>query len=197
MAVHVVLEWIGAPYEAKKVDETAAAYREINPAGQVPALTYAPDRPALTQCSAILQYLARLHPEADLLDDRSLETAAELDRWAGFITGDLHPAFFPVFAPERYTTATDAEARAAAHEAGLRLVRAKLALLEQRLAGRTWMTGDKRTILDAYVLPMLNWADDQLPDGLAAYPAAAAHRAHMLADPSVRRVINAEGLDVK
>ena len=43
-------------------------------------------------------------------------------------------------------------------EAGLTLVATQLALLEAHLRGRDWMANKKRTILDAYALPMLNWA---------------------------------------
>ena len=58
LAVHIVLEWIGQPYEAIAVDQHAAAYREINPAGAVPALRLGTGA-ILTQASAILHYLAR------------------------------------------------------------------------------------------------------------------------------------------
>ena len=195
LAVHVLLAWIGAPYEAVRVDQHAPSYRAINPAGAVPALRHAEgdgDSAVLTQADAILRYLARLHPEADLLDERTPESMAKLDRWACFLTGDLHPAFFPVFTPERYMVAKDPAALADVRTAGLELVRGRLALLEAHLDGQRWMVGDKRTILDAYVLPMLNWARAKLPGGLGAFPAIAAHHARLLADPDVRRVMATE-----
>ena len=191
LAPHIVLEWIGAPYEAVKVDQHAPEYRKINPAGAVPALDYGGERP-LTQCSAILMYLAHTHPEADLLDDRSAENAAEVQKWAAFITGDLHPAFFPLFMPGRYTVSSDPVAQADVVAAGTALVQAKLALLDQQIEGHDWVVGDKRTIIDAYATPMLNWAAAKLPGGLQPYPACKAHRDRMLADPAVRRVREAE-----
>ena len=188
LAVHIVLEWIGEPYRAVRVDQHDPAYRKINPAGAVPALDYGGREP-LTQASAILTYLASLHPGADLLDERSPETSAELQRWASFLTGDLHPAFFPLFTPERYTTATDAAALDAALSAGVALVGTKLPLLEAQIGDCAWIVGGKRTIVDAYATPMLAWASAKLPGGLDPYPGLQKHLERMLADPAVAKVM--------
>jgi glutathione S-transferase len=193
LSVHIVLEWIGAPYEAVRVNPSDPQYATINPAGAVPAFDYGGASP-LTQCAAVHHYLALTHPEADLLDERSPESSAELERWSAFITGDLHPAFFPVFMPGRYTISTDEDALAQVKTAGLALVAKRLALLDSHLEGRTWMTGDKRTYLDAYVTPMLRWASGMTPAGLGPYPDVAAHHERMLADDGVRRAMAAEGL---
>jgi hypothetical protein len=37
LAVHILLEWIGEPYEVEKVDSGSKEYLKINPAGAVPA----------------------------------------------------------------------------------------------------------------------------------------------------------------
>lgn len=193
LAAHIVLEWIGAPYKAVRVDPHDPEYRKINPAGAVPALEYGSDQ-ALTQCSAVLQYLALINPEVDLADDRSPEHKALLAKWTAFFTGDFHPAFWPVFMPGRYTTSEDKKALAEVKEAGLALVRTKLALLDRHLVGRTWMVGEKRTYVDAYATPMLNWAVAMLPEGLRDFPSVHRHHEHMLADSGVRRALAAEGL---
>ncbi len=195
LAAHIVLEWIGEPYEAVKVDlhHLPDDYRRINPAGAVPALDHG-GPVALTQCSAVLTYLARTHPDPDLLDDRSPEHAAELAKWMAFLTGDLHPAFWPVFTPGRYTKAKDAAALGDVKEAGLELVRTKLALLERQLGDGEWIVGGKRTLVDAYATPMLNWAQSMLPEALSNFPGLASHRRRMRADPAVLRVMADEGL---
>lgn len=191
LAAHIVLEWIGEPYAIIKVDFHSPEYRKINPAGAVPALDYGADSP-LTQCAAILKYLARTHPAVDLLGDDDPVSSAELERWSSFITGDLHPAFFPIYFPGRYTVSKEPAAQAEVKAAGVELVKVKLALLEAHLQGRTWIVGDRRTIIDAYVTPMLNWAAALLPDGLQSYPAVEAHHAAMLGDKAVKRVTLAE-----
>ncbi len=191
LAVHIVLEWIGAPYQVISVNPHDPAYLAINPAGAVPALDFGGKSP-LTQAAAILKYLAVKNPEADLLDPRSPESEAQLDRWSDFLTGDLHPAFFPVFAPARYTAASDDASREQVLAAALALVQTKLTLLEAQLAAGRWLVGNKRTIVDAYATPMLRWASIKLDGGLANYPALAQHQEHMLRDPSVRRVMEVE-----
>ena len=176
-----------------KVDHHDPEFIKINPAGAVPALDYGGAQP-LTQCAAILQYLARRHPQADLMDDSSPEAAAELQRWSSFLTGDLHPAFFPIYFPGRYTVSTDPAAQDDVRAAAVALVRTKLRLLDNQMAGHLWFVGGKRTIVDAYVTPMLNWSAALIPGGLDDYPAAKAHHDWMLLDASVRKVLADEGL---
>lgn len=193
LSVHIVLEWIGHPYEAIRSNPADPDYLKINPAGAVPALEIGTDAP-LTQCAAILNFLARRYPEADLGVGTNLERNAELDRWAAFLTGDLHPAFFPLFMPQRYTTASNDEALNQVREAGIALVKKKLSLLDKHLEGREYMLGSKRTFVDAYTVPMVRWATSAIPGGLAGYPDIKRHHEHMLADAGVQRAMRDEGL---
>ncbi|GHE76249.1 hypothetical protein GCM10019059_39450 [Camelimonas fluminis] len=71
LAPHIVLEWIGAPFEAKRVRREAPELLAVNPAGAVPVLVE-DDGWSLTQAGAILDYLAHKHPEADLLGGKGL-----------------------------------------------------------------------------------------------------------------------------
>jgi glutathione S-transferase len=192
LAAHIALEWIGAPYATKEVTFGDPAYLAVNPAGAVPAL----DDGAgwiLTQDAAILRHLARSFPQAGLAVDGSQKDEAEADRWSFFITGDLHPAFFPLFSPNRYTRAREKEAFDDVREAAKALAHKKFALVDAHLAGRRFYLGDKRSYLDAYVFPMARWASRLFDDGLAELPAVKAHHDWMAADPAVQRVLAAEG----
>lgn len=195
LAPHVVLEWIGAPYEAQRVDFKSPDYKRINPAGAVPALDTGEDW-ILTQGAAILRYLARRFPEARLASDGSTREVAEMDRWTSFITGDLHPAFFPLFVPQRYTVSKEKSAQEDVQAAAHAQVGVKLDLLERHLAGKTCMIGERRTYLDAYVLPMLRWARALVPGALDGRPACRGLLDRMENDPAVRKVLEDEGLDV-
>ncbi|MFT3975284.1 MAG: glutathione S-transferase family protein [Amaricoccus sp.] len=187
LAPHVVLEWIGAPYEAVPVAAGSALLLELNPAGAVPVLKE-DDGWILTQGGAILRYLAAKHPEAGLGGSGGLRGAAELDRWSSFLTGDLHPSFFPVFGPMRYTTDPSDEGRAKVVEAALGLVRKRLNLLEAHMAGREWIL-DARSVVDAYALPMLRWGRAKLPEQLERWPALGGLVERLEADAAVRRVL--------
>ncbi|MFD2440430.1 glutathione S-transferase N-terminal domain-containing protein [Paracoccus kondratievae] len=98
LAPHIVLEWTGTPYEAVAVEFGSPELLAVNPAGAVPVLRE-DDGWTLTQAGAILHHLVRKHPQADLGGGDDLHASAEFDRWSSFFTGDLHPAFFPVFTP--------------------------------------------------------------------------------------------------
>ena len=153
LAPHVVLEWIGAPYETEAVEFGSRELLAANPSGAVPALIE-DDGWILTQAGAILHYLAHKHPDADLAGDTDPRGAAELDRWSSFFTGDLHPSFYPIFMPFRYTTSKDKAAQDAVQEAGRKLVRKRLGLLDDHLAGKDWILG-KRSVIYVYALPMI------------------------------------------
>jgi len=189
LAPHIVLEWIGAPYEAKAVEFGSPELLAVNPAGAVPALE--DDGWVLTQAGAILHYLARKHPEADLEGGNSAQEAAELDRWSSFFTGDLHPSFYPIFLPRRYTTDHSDASIEAAKEAGRELVRKRLAILDTHLTGRDWILG-RRSVVDAYAFPMIRWAAAQLPEGIDGYKAVKALHDRLAADPAVQRVLARE-----
>lgn len=184
---HIVLEWIGAPYEAKAVAHGAPELMALNPAGAVPFLVEE-DGWVLTQNHAILDYLLAKHPEAGLGGGEGPRAAAERSRWCSFITGDLHPAFYPVFMAARYTTGTSAEAKAQVQAAGLALVAKQFGLIEAHLAGRDWLL-DSRSVADAYLFPMIRWGRGKLGAGMAQYPAIAALHDRLAADAAVQRVL--------
>jgi glutathione S-transferase len=68
-----------------------------------------------------------------------------------------------------------------------------LAILEAQASGHTWIVGKKRTIIDAYATPILNWAAANLKNGLDPFPALKAHRERMLQDHAVAKVMRDEG----
>jgi len=80
LAPHIVLEWIGEPYDLQKVKQSDPEYLKLNPLGQVPAMIDG-ESGVMNQASAILKYLARKYPEAKLGDDGTLQDGYDLDRW--------------------------------------------------------------------------------------------------------------------
>ena len=72
LADHIVLEWVGAPYDAVKMSPESLkspAYLALNPRSTVPLLRHGDF--LLTENVAILHYLAELHPEAALMGGHS------------------------------------------------------------------------------------------------------------------------------
>ena len=110
-----------------------------------------------------------------------------------FLTGDLHPAFFPFFGPQRYTTAEDQASLDAAKAAGQVRVAHFYDHLERHLENREFMVGDRRSIADAYAIPMLRWGR-LLDKPLEEYPALHAFLLRWEKDAGVRRALEAQGL---
>lgn len=191
LAPHIVLEWIGAPYEAVKVQLGSQELLAVNPAGAVPTLRE-DDGWLLTQAGAILDYLANKYPEAGLAGGDSLRAKAEAHRWSAFLTSDLHAAFWPIFLPQRYTTEAGQTARKAVVEAGQKLVAKQFELLDSHLDGRDWILDGGRSVIDAYAFPMIRWAKKLLPGGVADYPAVLSLHDRLAADPAVQQVLARE-----
>lgn len=191
LAPHIVLEWIGAPYEAVKVKHGSEELLAVNPAGAVPTLRE-DDGWLLTQAGAILDYLANKHPEAKLSGGGDLRARAESQRWSAFFTSDVHAAFWPVFMPFRYTTDESEAARRAVVEAGHKLVAKQFGLLNRHLEGREHVLDGGLSVIDAYAFPMIRWAKKLLPGGLEEYPNVQALHDKLDADPVVQAVLARE-----
>jgi glutathione S-transferase len=95
MAVHIALHEIGAPFEGrplsfKNQDLRAPEFLALNPEGKVPVLLI--DGRPLTEVAAILFYLAKRFPDAELLPRGDVEAEAQALSWMSFIASTLHPA---------------------------------------------------------------------------------------------------------
>ena len=191
LAPHIVLEWIGQPYVAKRVKIGSPELVAVNPAGAVPVLQE-DDGWVLTQNGAILDYLAHKFPEAKLTGGDSLREQAEAHRWSSFMSSDMHGAFWPVFLTQRYTTETTDEALKAVKGAGLNRVATEMGVLDKHLAGREWILGEGKgqvSYVDAYAFPMIRWGSSVLPNGLAPFPNVQALHDRLAADPAVQKVL--------
>jgi len=191
LAPHIVLEWIGEPFEAVRVQYGSKEILAVNPAGAVPTL-HEDDGWLLTQAGAILDYLAHKHPGASLAGGEGARAKAEAHRWSAFFTSDLHAAFWPIFMPYRYTTDQSEAAKTAVVEAGHRLVAKQLGILDRHLGAREYILDGGRSVIDAYAFPMIRWAIKLLPGGLARYPNVQALHERLAVDPDVRKVLARE-----
>ena len=192
LAPHIVLEWVGEPYELEKVNPKDSEYLKLNPLGQVPAMVDG-DSSVMNQADALLKYLAHKYPDANLGDDGSLQGSYELDRWLTFLTGDVHPAFFPFFASQRYTTDGSEAAKQAVKEASYQLIDKVYQHLDKHLADKTHVVGDRRTIADPYAFAMLRWAS-KLPKPLSSYPNLDRFYQQMRQDEGVQQAMEKQGL---
>nr|WP_199041549.1 glutathione S-transferase N-terminal domain-containing protein [Dyella sp. ASV24] len=188
---HIVLEWIGQPYESHRVAREelgSPAYLQLNPSGMVPALQE-PDGWVLTENVAILNYLADKFPLAGL-GGEGARGRAEVNRWLAYLNSDLHPLFKPVFRPERFID--DTAAQEALRTKSVQRLRAYYERIDTQLHGRDWLTGT-RSFADPYLFVVLRWAMGKGVDlsGLDNLP-----RFHqrMMEDAGVKAAMQQEGL---
>lgn len=189
---HIVLEWIGKPYEAVRVgreERKSPEFLAINPAGAVPALVDGDW--VLTQNAAILTYLAETSPEAGLCGDGTARGRAEVIRWLAFANSDVHPTFKPIFGSTAYLEdATLIDKSKADARAKLRDL---YAAADRQLEGRDWIADNRRSIADPYLYVTLRWARGTGVD-LSGFENLARYMAAFEADPAVQRVLKDEGL---
>lgn len=191
LADHIVLEWIGKPYEAVRVsreERRAPAYLAINPAGAVPALE--DDGWVLTQNAAILNYLADTHPEAGLGGDGTSRGRAEVNKWLAVSNSDIHPSFHPLFGATAWLH--DPELVEKSKDVARTKLRGLFERMDAQLAGRDWLAG-ARSIADPYLFVVLRWAKAMDVD-LSGLGNLERFFTAMLADPGVRRALEQEGL---
>lgn len=107
-AIHIVLNWIGKPFEVEHLDFRGMKSREylkLNPAGVVPTLVDG-DRP-LSEGLAILLKLVDNNPDADIGPAVGEPGRNQLYRWLAFLSATLHPFYWPYFTPQRYHADAD------------------------------------------------------------------------------------------
>jgi glutathione S-transferase len=191
LAAHIVLEWIGAPFEIVEVKRDALKspeYLRLNPAGVVPTLVV--DDLVITENVAILLYLAETHPAAQLAGD-SPRTRARVNHWLGFLNSDVHQSFKPLFSPERYVRDAAQHADLAMHTK--EKLRGLFALADAGLSNCEWLGGSRRCIADPYLYVLLRWARAKAID-LGGMDNLQHFFQRMHADPGVQAAEKAEGL---
>ena len=171
MAVHIALQEIGAPFEAKpmsfgKGDLRSPEFLKLNPEGKVPTLLI--DGHPLTEVAAILFYLAKRFPDANLLPCDDLEKEAQVMSWMSFIASTLHPA----------------------RRRGLDYARDVYGIADRRL-GDGWALGPY-SIADIHLFRLYWRFFNSLQPAAGEFPNLDAHYARMITRPAVRRTIEIE-----
>jgi len=188
LASHIVLEHVGADFEAIRVDfqanqQRSAEYLAINAKGRVPALVT--ERGVITETPAILLYLAQTHPQSGVapLDDPF--ALAELQAVNSWFCSTVHVAHAHGSRGARW--ADDA--------AALQAMKAKVAQnmtdcydwIERELLRGPWMMGKNFSVADPYLFTLTIWLMQNGVD-LARFPRVADHYQRMLALPAVQKI---------
>jgi glutathione S-transferase len=144
-------------------DVTEAAYRELNPAGTVPAMV--DGDLVLFETIAILMYLGDHHPDAGLAPAQGTPEHALYDRWLAYVSNNLMGAYYRWYHVGDMIDGDE-------HQAALKLgAEREVSAIEQRieseLGEREWLLGDGPTMPDLLLGNVATWGEDI--DGVAAH----------------------------
>lgn len=195
MAVHIVLEELGVPYELVKISvrkgETASAeYREVNPKGRVPALQVGDN--VLTEGPAISMFLAAQHPEPSLLPSDPMERFRCME-WFGWLGTEVHSvAYGQYWRPQRFID--DPRRHEEVSAKGKANIIDAYNRIEQLLAGQSFAVGERYTCVDPLLLVFYVWGNLVGLTMTRDFPAWSAHTDRVVQRQAVQRVLRREGL---
>src|ERR1700704_2234229 len=171
MAVHIALHEIGVAFDGRPMsfknnDVGSPGYLALNPEGKVPTLVI--DGRPLTEVAAILFYLAKRFPDAELLPRDDPEAEPQALSWMSFIASTLHPA----------------------RRRGRDYAKEVYAIADRRL-GNGWALG-RYSIADIHLFRLYWRLANSLHPAPEMFPNLTAHYQRMMARPAVQRTIEVE-----
>lgn len=195
LAVHMLLEELGAPFDTHVIPQggarTSEALFAVNPRRRVPVLET--DEGVLTETTAILVHLAEAHPHLALFPAQPSLLATRVRSLMSFLATGPHPTFAHALAPRWVDEGMVPEVRKRAiaeYDAALRHADTVLASLP---AGDGPYALGAYSVLDPYATVFELWARYVRLD-TREYPRLAAVAKATLARPASRRALEREGL---
>ncbi len=189
LSPHIALREAGLDFELEQVDlrskqtKSGADFRKVTAKGMVPVLLL-DSGDTLTEGPAIVQYIADQKPASGIAPAPGTIERYHLMEWLNFITSELHKNYTPLFkptTPDEYKTMVHAT------------LAERYAFLDEKLAGKQYLMGDRFTVADGYAFTVTNWARIVKVD-LTPWPNVAAFMERMRARPKVHEALKVEGL---
>jgi glutathione S-transferase len=187
LAPHIVLRELDLPFELIRVDNTTKRtandedFLAINPKGYVAALQL-DDGQVLTEGPAILQYLAELRPEANLVPVSATFERVRLQEWLNFVSTEIHGGLGWLFSSQ-----FPDEVKALIKEKLFK----RFVVLSQTLERQDYLMADGFSVADAYLFTVLRWTSLFGID-LKQWPALARFQARVDQRPGVKAALAAE-----
>ena len=185
--VLVALYEARTPFRTLQIDgvpKDDPAYSALWPMARMPLLQ--DGEGVVPETSIIIEYLQAHHPGSAVLIPADRDAAREVRLWDRFF--DLY-----VHTPMQKFVSDRLRPEGAKDPVGVEEARATLdtayAMLDRRMAERTWAADDAFSMADCAAMPPLFYADAVHPYR-AAYPALAAYFERLMSRPSVQRVVS-------
>ena len=193
LVTHMVLEELGVPFEAVRVDLSKNAHHEpgylrVNPKAKVPALQ-TPEG-VLTESVAILESLLDRHGDGTLLArPGTVERARTMERIV-HLSSDIHPLMNRYFHPDDFVA--DAPMQEAIKARAIEKLVAWFRQEDARLATDYWSGSAAPNVADFYFAVVARWGRWFEPKA-TQMPRIASFLHRMAARPAVQRATAREG----
>ncbi|MCV3274276.1 glutathione S-transferase [Roseobacter sinensis] len=190
LAPNIAAAWLDAPIEVRNLergDHTKPNFLAINPRAQVPAVQF-DDGDTLTEAAAILTWLRNTYGATDNAQLKRKEAEA-----LSYMTSEVHAAYGPHFAPQRFADSDDARSdiQAKAYEKLASHYERLMQTLEEN--GGDWYLGE-RSLADPYLYVLTRWID-LTPLSIDDYPALKAFRERLEKDEDVLSALERQDME--
>ena len=199
LALHILLNEIGLPFELQFVDRDAGehkwpAYLALNPNGLIPVLV--DGDLVLYETVAIGLHLADTHPAAALAPTLGTAERAHFYKWMVWLTNTMQAQLIHYFYPERMVDEGNAAGAVQVKAHAQARVQGCLLQIDEQLArhGGAWLLGAQYSAADAYAFMLCRWTRNFSDRPAREHPHIAPYLQRMLARPAVQRAFAAEGL---
>lgn len=197
---HSLLETAGAAFEPVMVklhkgEQNEAAFRAVNPRGQVPVLV--DGEQTVTQIVAIVTWLDAKFPEQQFLPKDPLARAKVLETLA-WMNNTVHPTFTHVFMPFKFAGKPEAQEELKSFNANAyKGLLGEIEAMARKAAdaGQPWLGGERLGPLDVYALTLLRWGGFAGIDP-TGFPTLWAHVQKVAQQPGVAKAIERERLQL-
>lgn len=196
LAPHIVLEHLGIDFELTLVDRKQNAqkkeeYLKLNPLGRIPTLIN--NEQAIFESPAICMHLAETHPEAKLLPAVGSPDRATCIQWLMYLTNTLQSELVIYFYPERYLSNEAEIVKLKASQE--RRITDCLAILDNELANKKYLSGEHVSISDYYLFMLAIWADE-IPKPPLSFSNLSNYLKKLSLQPAVIKACKTEGFSL-
>ncbi|HET9580897.1 MAG TPA: glutathione transferase GstA [Usitatibacter sp.] len=189
LSPHIVARELGLDVQLEKVDlkshtfDSGSDYYKVNPKGYVPALEIKPGE-ILTEGPAIVQYMGDQKPQSGVVPPAGTMERYRLQELLGYINSEIHKSYSPLFNPNTKPETADERRE---------YLKKRYKYLDELLAGRQYLMGDKFSAADAYLYTVTTWAGFAKVD-LSGYANIQAFQKRVAERPAVKQAMKEEGL---
>ena len=197
LAPHIVLHEIGQPFELRKFATAdranySAEDLAVNPKGRIPALQI--DGFILTEVPAILAYLGRRFPDAELYPADAAEPEARCLELLAWSSNTVHVAYAQLFRPERFVQ--HEQNYPPVKESGRSNYDRCLADIEKQLQRQDYALGARFSVVDPFWLVFYRWGVRSSFDMRKRFPAYTAYAERLCNRSTVQRALTTEGISI-